>query len=40
MEPRSDSLRAAVADGMLQLDDVVLAIERCLHLVLGGIRAR
>ncbi|MGF6415448.1 TetR/AcrR family transcriptional regulator [Paraburkholderia sp. MM5482-R1] len=40
MEPLSDYLRSAVADGALQLDDVALATEQFLHLVLGGVRAR
>jgi len=40
MEPLSDYLRAAVADGSLKLDGVVFASEQFLHLVLGGVRAR
>nr|WP_242540129.1 TetR/AcrR family transcriptional regulator C-terminal domain-containing protein [Trinickia mobilis] len=40
MEPLSDYLRSATADGVLQLDDVALAAEQFLHLVLGGVRAR
>jgi AcrR family transcriptional regulator len=40
MEPLSDYFRSAIADGVLQLDDVELATEQFLHLVLGGVRAR
>jgi AcrR family transcriptional regulator len=40
MEPLADYLRAAVADGVLELDDVVLATEQFVYLVLGGVRAR
>lgn len=40
MEPLSDYLRLAIADGVVQLDDVALATEQFLHLVLGGVRAR
>jgi AcrR family transcriptional regulator len=40
MEPLADYLRAAVADGVLELDDVPLAAEQFVYLVLGGVRAR
>jgi TetR/AcrR family transcriptional regulator, mexJK operon transcriptional repressor len=40
MEPFSDFLHAAVAKGTLKVDDVSLASEQFLYLVLGGIRAR
>jgi AcrR family transcriptional regulator len=40
MEPLSSYLRAAVAQGMLKIDDVVLATDQFTYLVLGGIRAR
>ena len=40
MAPLSDYLRSAARDGLLQLDDVDLAAEQFLHLVLGGVRTR
>ncbi len=40
MEPLSDYLRGAIADGALQIDDVALATEQFVQLVLGGIRQR
>jgi len=40
MEPMSDYLRDAVARRTLRLDDVELATEQFVQLVLGGIRAR
>jgi AcrR family transcriptional regulator len=38
MEPLENYLRAAVSDGTLRIDDVVLAAEQFAHLVLSGIR--
>jgi TetR/AcrR family transcriptional regulator, mexJK operon transcriptional repressor len=40
MEPLSDYLRAAVAEDVLRIDDVALATEQFVYLVLGGIRTR
>jgi hypothetical protein len=40
MAPLTDYLRLAVQDGKLQLEDVGLATEQFVHLVLGGIRER
>ncbi|MGU7773041.1 TetR/AcrR family transcriptional regulator [Burkholderia sp. MR1-5-21] len=40
MEPLSDYLRAAVDAGGLTIDDVPLATEQFVYLVLGGIRTR
>jgi AcrR family transcriptional regulator len=40
MEPLSDYLRSAIAAGALRLDDVPLATEQFVQLVLGGIRVR
>lgn len=40
MEPLTDYLRQAVERGELALDDVDLAVEQFVHLVLGGVRAR
>jgi AcrR family transcriptional regulator len=40
MEPLSSYLRAAVADSTLRIDDVALATDQFMSLVLGGIRVR
>lgn len=40
MAPLADYLRLAVRDGKLQIDDIELATEQFVHLVLGGIRER
>ncbi|MGH8317388.1 MAG: TetR/AcrR family transcriptional regulator [Steroidobacteraceae bacterium] len=40
MGPLSNYLRSAANDGLLQFDDVDLATEQFVHLVLGGIRMR
>jgi AcrR family transcriptional regulator len=40
MEPLSEYLRGAIAVGALRLDDVPLATEQFVQLVLGGIRVR
>jgi AcrR family transcriptional regulator len=40
MEPLSDYLRAAVAEDVLRIEDVALATEQFVYLVLGGIRTR
>ncbi|AYZ62565.1 TetR/AcrR family transcriptional regulator [Burkholderia multivorans] len=40
MEPLADYLRAAVDAGELALDDVPVATEQFVYLVLGGIRTR
>ncbi len=40
LEPLSSYLRAAVAEGVLKIDDVALATEQFTSLVLGGIRGR
>ncbi|MGU7778970.1 TetR/AcrR family transcriptional regulator [Burkholderia sp. PU8-34] len=40
MEPLADYLRAAVDAGGLTIDDVTLATEQFVYLVLGGIRTR
>jgi TetR/AcrR family transcriptional regulator, mexJK operon transcriptional repressor len=40
MEPLTDYLRRTVERGELTLEDVDLAVEQFVHLVLGGVRAR
>lgn len=40
MVPLADYLRRAVAQGLLELDDVDLATEQFVYLVLGGLRTR
>jgi hypothetical protein len=40
MAPLADYLRLAVQDGKLRLEDVELATEQFVYLVLGGIRER
>lgn len=40
MEPLSDYLRTAVAQGVLEIEDVALATEQFVYLVLGGVRTR
>jgi TetR/AcrR family transcriptional regulator, mexJK operon transcriptional repressor len=40
MEPLTDYLRRTVARGELALEDVDLAVEQFVQLVLGGVRAR
>ncbi|WP_236655134.1 TetR/AcrR family transcriptional regulator [Burkholderia pyrrocinia] len=40
MEPLSDYLREAVAERVLTIEDVTLATEQFVYLVLGGIRTR
>ncbi len=40
IEPLEGYLRAAVENGELEFDDVELATEQFVHLVLGGVRAR
>jgi AcrR family transcriptional regulator len=40
MAPLADYLRLAVQDGTLRLEDVELATEQFVHLVLGGVRER
>jgi AcrR family transcriptional regulator len=40
MEPLSDYLRGAIAIGALRLDDIPLATEQFVQLVLGGIRVK
>jgi AcrR family transcriptional regulator len=40
MEPLSDYLRSAVVEEVLEIEDVALATEQFVYLVLGGVRAR
>ena len=40
MEPLSDYLRLAVEKGLLEIEDIPLATEQFVHLVLGGVRER
>ncbi len=40
MEPLSNFLREATARGILAIDDVNLATEQFVHIVLGGVRDR
>lgn len=40
MKPLADYLRQAVKHGSLQLDDIDLATEQFVYLVLGGLRTR
>lgn len=40
IEPLECYLRAAVKNGELEFDDIELAAEQFVHLVLGGVRAR
>ena len=40
IEPLECYLRAAVESGELEFDDIELAAEQFVHLVLGGVRAR
>lgn len=40
MEPLSEYLRASVAQDVLRIEDVAVATEQFVYLVLGGIRTR
>ncbi|MGV2287994.1 TetR/AcrR family transcriptional regulator [Trinickia sp. YCB016] len=40
MEPLTDYLRRSVEQGELTIENVDLAVEQFVHLVLGGVRAR